>query len=128
MLKLIKNEIEYQQALSRLNEIFFAQPGTQEGEELELLAFLIENYEKETSPVVEPADPIEVIKVRMQDLELKDKDLVDAIGNKSTVSLVLNKRRPLTLEMVRNLADKLGISIKLLSQRYELVSNNNEYA
>lgn len=127
-MKLIKNETEYEQALGRLNEIFFAQPSTPEGDELELLAFLIENYEKETSPVIEAPDPIEVIKVRMQDLELKDKDLVDAIGSKSTVSLILNKKRALTLDMVRKLSEKLGLSVKLLTQKYKVAGSNKQYA
>ena len=123
----IHTEQDYKAALKRLHEIFDAQPGTAEGEEAEVLILLIEKYEAENFPVEYP-DPIEAIKIRMEDLGLQDKDLVEAMGNKSSVSLVLNRKRPLTLDMIRNLSQLLGLSVELLIQPYELNADKLQHA
>jgi HTH-type transcriptional regulator/antitoxin HigA len=133
----IHTEQDYKAALKRLNEIFdaqpgaaqpgAAQPGSAEGEEAEVLVLLIEKYEAENFPVEYP-DPIEAIKIRMEDLGLHDKDLVEAMGNKSSVSLVLNRKRPLTLQMIRNLSELLGLSVELLIQPYELNTDKLQHA
>src|SRR4051812_43401533 len=99
-IKLIKTEKDYQKALKRLELIFDAKPNTKEGDELDLLGFLIEKYEDEHYPIDAP-DPIEAIKFRMEQMGYKQKDLAEIIGYKGRVSEILNRKRKLTLEMVR---------------------------
>lgn len=115
--KLIKTEKEYQAALHRLETIFDAARNTKEGDELELLSVLIDLYEQEKSPIDMP-DPIEAIKFRMDQLGIKQKDLAEIIGFKSRVSEVLNKRRKLTLDMIRKLNEELGIPAEVLVKDY----------
>ena len=98
--KLIKNEADHAAALARIEDIFDALPGTPEGDELELLVHLIDEYEA-AHHAIEPPDPIEAIKFRMEQGGLKQADLVPFIGNKSKVSEVLNRKRPLSLAMIR---------------------------
>lgn len=116
-MKLIKSEIEYDQALERLNQIFHTPQHSKEGEEAELLALLIEEYEKEHYPINAP-DPIEAIKIRMEEMHLKQKDLIGEIGSKGVVSEILNKKRKLTVKMIRNLSRKLKINSEVLIQEY----------
>lgn len=113
----IKTEKDYENALERLEQIFDAKPGTKEGDELEILSILIEKYEDEHFPIDLP-DPIEAIKFRMEQLGLKQTDLAEVIGFKSRVSEVLNKKRKLSLEMIRNLSEHLSIPTNVLIQRY----------
>jgi HTH-type transcriptional regulator/antitoxin HigA len=117
--KTITTEKEYEESLARLSKIFEADPDGAEGMEAELLVTLIEKYEKEHYPISLP-DPIEAIKETMERKTLKDKDLIPAIGSKTTVSLVLNKKRGLTIEMVRNLSTLLKLPVEVLIQPYEL--------
>jgi HTH-type transcriptional regulator/antitoxin HigA len=117
--KTITKEKEYEDSLARLSEIFESDPDSAEGMEAELLVTLIEKYEKEHYPISLP-DPIEAIKETMERKGLKDKDLIPAIGSKTTVSLVLNKKRGLTIEMVRNLSALLKLPVEVLIQPYEL--------
>ncbi len=113
----IKTETDYNNALKRLEEIFDASKGTPESDELEILSILIENYEKEHFPIDMP-DPIEAIKFRMEQLGMKQKDLAEAVGFSSRVSEILNKKRKLTVEMIRNLSQKLNIPPDILIQNY----------
>ena len=115
--KVIKTEKEYQAALSRLEEIFDSKKGSKNADELELLSLLIEKYEDEISPIDLP-DPIEAIKFRMDQLGYKQKDLAKAIGLKSRVSEILNKKRKLTIDMIRRLHDTLGIPTEVLIKEY----------
>jgi HTH-type transcriptional regulator/antitoxin HigA len=115
--KLIKNQKEYQIALDRLDKIFDAQKGTAEADELELLSILIEKYEDELYPINLP-DPIEAIKFRMEQMSYSQKDLAEIIGLKSRASEILNKKRKLTLEMIRNLHEALNIPTEVLIQDY----------
>lgn len=115
--KVIKTEKEYQKSLSRLEVIFNAKKGTKEGDELELLALLIDKYEQEKYPIDLP-DPIDAIKFRMEQLGYKQKDLAMAIGLKSRVSEVLNKKRKLTLDMIRKLSETLSIPTEILVKEY----------
>ena len=117
-MKLIKTEKEYDAALDRLNEIFDANPKTRKGQEAELLALLIENYEEEHYKIDAP-DPITAIRIRMDEMQLKQKDLVGIVGSKGIVSEVLNRKRKLTVKMIRNLADKLKINPAILIQDYQ---------
>jgi len=113
----IKNEKDYQRALKRLEVIFDAKRGTEEGDELEILAILIDNYESENFPIDMP-DPIEAIKFRMEQLGMKQKDLAEVIGFKSRVSEILSKKRKLTLDMIRKLNTTLHIPTEVLIQEY----------
>ena len=120
-IKIIKSEKEYQKALRRLEVIFHAKKGSKEGDELELLALLIDTFEKSTYPIEFP-DPIEAIKFRMEQLGYKQKDLALAIGLKSRVSEILGRKRKLTLEMIRKIHVELGIPTSVLIQDYKLVA------
>lgn len=119
-IKPIKNEFDYQLSLERLDKIFDTKVGTIESDEADILALMIDEYEKSNYPI-DAADPIEAIKIRMEELDLKQKDLIDIIGGKSRVSEVLNRKRKLTLEMIRNLTVKLNLSVELLIGDYQLV-------
>lgn len=118
-LKILKTEKEYDQALERLDEIFDAPIDSVQGQEAELLVLLIENYEEEHYKIEDP-DPITAIRIRMQELELKQKDLVGIVGSKGVVSEVLNRKRRLTVKMIRNLSEKLKITPNILIQDYPL--------
>lgn len=117
IMKVIKTEEEYQAAMSRLEEIFESKKDSKTADELELLSLLIEKYEDETNPINLP-DPIEAIKFRMDQLGYKQKDLAKAIGLKSRVSEILNKKRKLTIDMIRKLHDTLGIPTEVLIKEY----------
>ncbi len=115
--KVIKSEKEYDQALDRLDIVFDAPPDTPEGDEAELLVVLIEKYEDENYPIEAP-DPIEAIKFRMEQLNMKKKDLAAVLGYRSRVSEVLKKKRKLTIKMIRNLHEKLNIPYESLIKDY----------
>jgi len=111
--KLLKTRREYRAALRRVEEIMDARPRTAEGDELELLAALIEIYEERHAPVP-PPDPIEAIRFRMEQEGLRPQDLVPILGSRSRVSEVLNGKRSLTLTMIRRLHQQLGIPADVL--------------
>ncbi|MFZ1937359.1 MAG: transcriptional regulator [Thermoguttaceae bacterium] len=111
--KLIKTQREYRTALRRAEELMDARPGTAEGDELELLAALIEIYEEEHFPIP-PPNPIEAVRFRMEQQNLKPQDLIPFLGSRSRVSEVLNGKRPLTLTMIRRLHSGLGIPAEAL--------------
>ena len=113
----IRNEKDYQKALDRLEDIFDAKKGTEEGDELEILSILIDRYENENFPIGMP-DPIEAIKFRMEQMGMKQKDLAEVVGFKSRVSEILNKKRKLTLDMIRKLNTTLHIPTEVLVQDY----------
>ena len=115
----IKTELDYSQTLKRFEILFDAPIGTPDGDEAEILAILIDEYENKHFPIEAP-DPIEAIKIRMEELNLKPTDLIDAIGGESTVSVILNKRRKLTVKMIRNLTIKLNLSPRALINDYTL--------
>lgn len=118
-LKPIKSEQGYRKALKRLEIIFDAKTNTKEGDEAEILSLLIENYENEHYPIEAP-DPIEAIKIRMEELNLRQKDLVGVIGGKSRVSEIMNRKKKLTVEMIRELERMLQISASVLVNNYQL--------
>jgi len=113
----IRNGADYQKALERLEVIFDSKKGTEEGDELEILAMVIDNYENENFPIGMP-DPISAIKFRMEQMGLKQKDLVEIVGFKSRVSEIMNKKRKLTLDMIRKLNANLHIPTEVLIQDY----------
>ena len=116
-IKPIKKKKDYEQALERLEVIFDAKRGTEEGDELEILGILIDQYENERFPIDLP-DPIEAIKFRMEQMGYTQTDLANAIGLKSRASEILNKKRKLSLEMIRQLHDKFNIPTDVLIQAY----------
>ncbi len=119
---LLKTEAEYKQALNRLDEIFDTKPGDENFKEAELLVMLIENYECNNEPRFPDPDPIEVIKFKMEQNNLRSKDLGEILGSKSKASEILNKKRKLTLNMIRQINEVLGIPAEILIVEYELTS------
>ena len=117
--KIIRSEQEYEIALQRMGVIFDAQLGTPESDEADILSLLIEDYEKKHYPV-DPPDPIEAIIIRMEEMHLKQRDLVGIFGGKNRVSEVLNRKRKLTVEMIRNLNFQLHLSPEVLIRDYSL--------
>ena len=113
-IKPIKTDADHQAALVRLDAIFDASPGTPKGDEAEVLATLVQLYEEKHFPIDLPS-PIEAIRFRMEQEDMKAKDLVPYIGNASKVSEVLSGRRRLSLAMIRNLT-RLGIPAEVLLQ------------
>jgi HTH-type transcriptional regulator/antitoxin HigA len=120
-IKPIKSEADYRLALRRLEEVFDAPIGTSDSDEADILGVLVDEYEKKHHPIEAP-DPIEAIKIRMEELQLRQVDLVDVIGSKSRVSEILNRKRKLTIEMIRNLTKRLNLSPDLLITDYQLAS------
>ena len=120
MIKPIRNEEDYQLALNRAESLMDAKPGSKEFDELEVLATLINDYEAKHYPIDTP-DPIEAIKFRMEQEGLIQKDLVVCFGSKSRVSEVLNRKRRLTLDMIRNLHKQLNIPLENLVGEYKLL-------
>ena len=116
-LKLLKSKKDYQGALDRLEIIFDAKPGTALGDELEVLGMLIDKYEQVHSPIDFP-DPIEAIKFRMEQLGYNQSDLAKVVGLKSRTSEILNRKRKLTLGMIRSLHTSLNIPTDVLIQAY----------
>ena len=116
-IKPIKTEKDYQEALDRLETIFNSKKDTPEGDELELLGILIETYENTHFPVGFP-DPIEAIKFRMEQLGYNQTDLARVVGLKSRASEILNKKRKLSLDMIRQLHETLKIPTDVLIQPY----------
>ena len=114
-LKILKTEKDYDKALNRIDELMELNPklGTKESDELEILALLVEKYE-ELNWNIETPDPIEAIKYRMEEMNLKQKDLIPYVGNKSKVSELLNRKISLSLTMVRNLSQALHIPVETL--------------
>ena len=118
-LKPIKTEEDYNMSLKRLEVIFDAPVGTIDSDEADILGLMIDDYEKKHYPIG-PPDPIEAIKIRMEEMQLKQIDLIDAIGGKSRVSEILNRKRKLTVEMIRKLTPRLNLSPGLLISDYQL--------
>jgi HTH-type transcriptional regulator/antitoxin HigA len=119
-IKPIKTENDYRDALKRLEQIFDAPIGSADSDEADVLGLMIDEYEKKHYPIDAP-DPIEAIKIRMEEMHLKQVDLVDAIGGKSRVSEILNRKRKLTVEMIRKLTNRLNLSPEILIGDYQLM-------
>lgn len=119
-IKPIKTESDYYNALERLELIFDAKIGTSESDEADILGLLIDEYEKKHFHIESP-DPIEAIKIRMEEMQLKQTDLIDEFGGKNRVSEILNRKRKLTVDMIRKLTKRLNLSPELLINDYQLV-------
>ena len=116
--RVIKNEAEYEAACQRIYELINASqdpilPGSGEADEMELLSILVEKYEREHYPIEAP-DPIEAIKFRMEQMNLKQKDIALLFGGKTRISEVLSKKRPLSIKMIILLNRYLGIPLESL--------------
>jgi len=117
--QIIHNDHEYEATLKRLDEIFDAQPGTQEFSELELLSFLVSKYEKEKFELPK-ADPVGLIKFKMFQLDLAPGDLNNKIGNRHTIWKILNYRIPVSRKAAILLSNQLDIPVELLLRPYKL--------
>ena len=117
-IKPIKNEEDYSQTLSYIESLMDAKPNTPQMDKLEVLTTLVESYEEQHYNMETP-DPIEAIKFRMEQEGLKQKDLVTIVGSKSRVSEILNRKRKLTVEMIRNLHKQLHIPVESLFLDYK---------
>lgn len=116
-IKPIKNETDYQAALEEIDSLFDAAPDTPEGDRLEVLTTLVEAYEERHYSIPMP-DPIEAIVYHLESRGLARRDLEPFIGSRARVSEILNRKRPLTMEMIRNLHKGLGIPAEVLIQPY----------
>ena len=116
---IIENENEYKNAVNRYEEIREAQKGTDGHKEKLLLAFLINQYEEKQWDLGE-IDPIELIKIRMEEFGYKPVDLANEYGDKGTVSKVLNYKQPLSLNMIRLFSKMLRIPADALTKEYKL--------
>jgi HTH-type transcriptional regulator/antitoxin HigA len=112
----IHSQADYNNALSRIEEIFDAKPGTIEGDELEILGILVDEFEKRHFPIDAP-DPIEAVKFRMEQLGLSQSDLAGLIGSKSRASEILSGKRTLSLRLIRLLNRQLSIPAEVLLQQ-----------
>ena len=121
----IKTEEDYEAALAEIDTLFDAELGTPEGDKLEVLVTLVEAYEEEHYKVPLP-DPIEAIEFHMERLGLTRKDLKPYIGSRGRISEILNRKRPLSLRMIRNLEKGLGIPAAILVQEYELSKDDQQ--
>jgi HTH-type transcriptional regulator/antitoxin HigA len=112
-IKPIKTERDYQQALKEIDKLWNAKPNTPMGDRLDVLVTLVEAYEQKHYEI-KPPDPIEAIKFRMEQLELKPSDLAKILGGRNRASEILNKKRKLTVKMMRSLRKRLGVPAESL--------------
>ena len=118
-IKPLKTEHDYEQALERINQLMDAELGTPKGDELDVLSVLVEKYEDDNHPIEAP-NPIEAIRFKMEQFGLKDKDLIEYIGQSGRVSEVMSYKRKLSLTMIRKLEKGLNIPAQSLIKDYEL--------
>jgi HTH-type transcriptional regulator/antitoxin HigA len=109
----IRTEADYDAALAEVERLWGAKAGTPKGDRLDVLATLIDVYENENFPM-DPPDPIEAIKFRMEQQNLTRKDLEGIVGSRTRIAEILNRRRSLSINMIRRLHEKLGISTDVL--------------
>jgi HTH-type transcriptional regulator / antitoxin HigA len=112
-IKPIRTKRDYEIALKKVEKLWGAKSGTREGDQLDVLATLIDAYEAAHYPM-DPPDPIEAIKFRMEQQGLSRKDLEPLIGTRTRVAEVLNRKRNLSIDMIRRLHDSLGVSAEVL--------------
>lgn len=117
----IRNRADHQVALTEIERLFDVSQGTPEFDRLEILVTLVEAYENKYEPIL-PPEPIEAILYYMESRGLTRQDLEPALGSRSRVAEILNRKRPLTLEMIRRLHAQLGIPAQTLIQTYSLAA------
>ncbi|GAK49119.1 helix-turn-helix domain protein [Candidatus Moduliflexus flocculans] len=118
----LKTETDYDAALREIEQLFDAAPNTPEGDRLDVLTTLVEAYEAQHEPIPEP-DPIEALKYYMESRGLTVRDLEPLLGNQHKIVDVLERKRPLSLPMIRRLHDRLGMSADILIQPYKLLKS-----
>jgi len=118
-IKPIKNKQDYTNTLNLIDNLMSAKPNTPQMDKLEVLTTLVEAYEEQFYKI-DASDPVEAIKFRMQQEGLKQKDLVAIVGSKSRVSEILNRKRKLTIQMIRNLHNQLHIPVESLLLDYKI--------
>ena len=118
-IKPIKTEDDYHEALKETEKLMFAQKDTPQGDRLDVLVTLIEAYEEKHHPIL-PPEPVEAIIHQMESQGLSRKDLIPLIGSRARVSEILNKKRSLSITMIRELQKGLGISAEILIKPYAL--------
>jgi HTH-type transcriptional regulator/antitoxin HigA len=109
----IRTKQDYEAALKEVERLWGAKAGTAEGDRLDVLATLIDAYEAEHYPI-DPPDPVEAIKFRMEQQGLSRRDLEEIIGTRTRIAEVLNRKRGLSIAMIRRLHERLGISAEIL--------------
>lgn len=118
-LRPIRTEADYEAALAEIEELFMAEADTPEGDRLEVLTTLVEAYERKHHPVP-PPDPIEALQYHLESRGLTRRDLEPYLGSRARVAEVLNRRRGLTIEMIRRLHQELGLPAEVLIRSYPL--------
>lgn len=122
-IKAIRTEADYEAALEEIERLWGAAYGSPEGDKLDVLVTLVEAYEEQHHPIL-PPDPIEAILHHMESQGLSHRDLEPYLGSPAHVSEILNRKRPLSLDMIRKLQSGLGISAEVLIQPYELQTSS----
>lgn len=115
----IKTKADHRAALKAIETLMNARPGTADGDRFDVLTTLVERYEEQVD-TIEPPDPIDALRYHMESRGLKRRDLEPFIGSRARVAEVLNRRRALTIDMIRRLHEGLGISAEVLIQPYAL--------
>jgi HTH-type transcriptional regulator/antitoxin HigA len=115
----IKTKADHRAALKEIERLMDAKPGTPAGDRLEILATLVDRYESQREPI-EPPDPIDALLYHMESRGLTRRDLEPFLGSRARVAEVLNRRRPLTIEMIRKLHEGLGMSAEVLIRPYSV--------
>jgi HTH-type transcriptional regulator/antitoxin HigA len=109
----IRNQRDHARALREIERLWGSSPRTPAADKLEVLVTLVDAYESRHHPI-DPPDPIDAIRFRLEQMGLTRRDLVDIIGSRARISEVFNRRRPLTITMIAKLREKLGISADVL--------------
>ncbi|MEO7888835.1 MAG: transcriptional regulator [Vicinamibacterales bacterium] len=115
----IKTKADHREALKAIEKLLGARPGTPDGDRLDVLTTLVERYEEQVD-AIEPPDPIEALRYHMESRGVTRRDLEPFIGSRARVAEVLNRRRALTIDMIRRLHEGLGISAEVLIRPYDL--------
>ncbi len=115
----IKTKADHREALKAIEKLMGARPGTPDGDKLDVLTTLVERYEEQLD-AIEPPDPIEALRYHMESRGITRRDLEPFIGSRARVAEVLNRRRALTIDMIRRLHEGLGISAEVLIRPYDL--------
>ena len=115
----VKTRADHRAALKEIERLMEAKPGTPAGDRLEILTTLVDHYESQHEPV-EPPDPIEALLYHMESRGLSRRDLEPYLGSRARIAEVLNRRRPLTIDMIRKLHEGLGISAEVLIRPYRV--------
>jgi HTH-type transcriptional regulator/antitoxin HigA len=118
-LRPIRTEADYEEALAKIEQLFEAEKGTPEEDRLEGLTTLVESYEREHTPIP-PPDPVEALLYHLESRGLTRRDLEPYLGSRARVAEILNRRRGLTIEMIRRLHQGLGLSAEILIQPYPI--------